>query len=119
VPSEQPARRFRDIVDNVGRIESYCQGLDEGRFLVDGKTIDAVERCLSRISEAAVKLGPTAEALCPDQPWLDIRHFGNQLRHGYDAIDGHRIWRTVVHDLPPLKAACLDALARLGPGQTP
>ena len=44
--------------------------------------------------------------MCPDQPWPDIRNFGNMLRHGYDLIDGHRVWHTVANDLPPLKAAC-------------
>ena len=117
MPSERPVRRVRDIVENIERIESYVQGLDQDGFQADGKTVDAVERCLSRISEAAVKLGPTAEATCPDQPWPDIRNFGNTLRHGYDLIDGHRVWRTIADDLPPLKAACTNALARLGSGR--
>ena len=56
MPSERPARRLRDVVANIERIKCYCAGLD------------AVERCLARISEAAVKLGPTAEAVCPGQP---------------------------------------------------
>ncbi|MCB1883258.1 MAG: hypothetical protein KDG89_04550 [Geminicoccaceae bacterium] len=34
-------------------------------FVGDEKTVDAVERCLSRISEAAVKLGAEAERRCP------------------------------------------------------
>ena len=59
-----------------------------------------------------------AESMCPDQPWPDIRNFGNALRHGYDLIDGHRVWHTVANDLPPLKAACQDALARLPPDRS-
>ena len=35
--------------------------------------------------------------------------------HGYDMIDLRRVWRTVVVDLPPFKAACLETLARLTP----
>lgn len=112
MPSERPARRLRDIVANIERIEGYCAGLDAASFAADPKTYDAVERCLARISEAAVKLGPAVEAMCPDQPWGDIRGLGNHLRHGYDLVDPRRLWRTVVLELPALKAACVDALGR-------
>ncbi len=60
VSSENPRRRFQDIVENIDRIEQYVLGLDCAAFLADRKTIDAVERCLARVSEAAVKLGPEA-----------------------------------------------------------
>ncbi len=115
MPSKQATRRFRDIVTDIERIERYCRSFDFARFKDDEKTTDAVERCLARISEAAVKLGDEAQALCPGQPWPDIRGLGNHLRHGYDMIDLRRVWRTVVVDLPPLKAACLETLARLTP----
>ena len=48
----------------------------EQDFLADAKTLDAVERCLARISEAAIKLGADAERLCPQIPWRDIRGIG-------------------------------------------
>lgn len=115
MPSRQTKRRFQDIVTNITRIERYCRGFDFARFAGDEKTVDAVERCLARICEAAVKLGDEAPTLCPSQPWADIRGLGNHLRHGHDMIDSRRIWRTVVVDLPPLKAACLETLARLAP----
>lgn len=115
MPSRQAARRFQDIVTSIERIERYCHGLDFPQFTADERTVDAVERCLARISEAAAKLGDEAQTLCPGQPWPDIRGLGNHLRHGYDLVDLRRIWRTVVVDLPPLKAACLGTLARLAP----
>ena len=117
VSSSRPARRLREIVTNIERIERYCVGLDAKRFSGEDKTVDAVERCLARISEAAVKLGREAEDLCPDQPWADIRGLGNHLRHGYDLIDPRRLWRTVIVDLPPLKTACFVALARINPAR--
>jgi uncharacterized protein with HEPN domain len=86
VSSERPARRLRGIVANIERIEGYCAGLDANSFAVDTKAFDAVERCLARISESAVKLGPTSEVVCPGQPWSDIRGLGNDLRHGYDLV---------------------------------
>jgi hypothetical protein len=35
------------------------------------------------------------------------------LRHDYQSIDVVRIWLLIERDLPPLKAACRDALRRL------
>jgi len=38
--------------------------------------MDAVERCLERICEGAVRLGRKATELMPDQPWAGIRAWG-------------------------------------------
>lgn len=81
MPSSDPARRFRDIVENIDRIESYLDGYDLARFTQDPRTIDAVERCMQRITEAAIKLQPRAADLLPEQDWDAMRGFGNALRH--------------------------------------
>jgi uncharacterized protein with HEPN domain len=113
LPSEKPARRLEDIVDNVRAIQLYVAGMDLTAFERDQKTYDAVERCLERISEAAAKLGDLALVLVPGQPWQEIRALGNRLRHEYDAIREDRLWDIVQIDLSPLCAACEDALRRL------
>jgi uncharacterized protein with HEPN domain len=113
LPSEKPARRLEDIIENVLAIERYVAGMDLAAFEDDQKTCDAVERCLQRISEAAAKLGELAQALMPDQPWQEIRALGNRLRHEYDLIGAGRLWDIVEADLPGLRAACEGALQRL------
>jgi len=119
VPSERPAGRLQDIIENAQAIERYITGMDLAAFEEDQKACDAVERCLERISEAAAKLGDQAPALMPDQPWQKIRALGNRLRHEYDAIRQDRLWDIVQIDLPALRAACEDALRRLRAGQDP
>jgi uncharacterized protein with HEPN domain len=113
VPTKRPAVRIPDILDNIGRIRSHTAGLTEAAFINDLKTQDAVERCLGRISEAAVKLGEAAERLAPSVRWDEIRAFGNRLRHCYDTIRPSRIWLIVRDDLDSLEAACQSALAKL------
>ena len=54
MPFDPLPERFEDILENIERIERYTAGMGEAQFVGDSKTIDAVERCLSRISEAAV-----------------------------------------------------------------
>lgn len=116
---DDPIERFRDIVANIERIEHYTDGMSYEIFQKDLRTRDAVERCLSRISEAAVKLdrmSNIAAELCPTVPWADIRGIGNHLRHAYDAVDTDEIWNVVERDLAPLKAAVLSAIAKSGRG---
>ena len=76
MPSSNPIDRFNDIIDNVDAIASYTAGMTREQFLGDRTTYDATERCLSRISEAATKLGLLAEEFAPDQPRNDIRGIG-------------------------------------------
>jgi len=91
-------------------IEGFISGMDFAAFRQDPKTVAAVERKLLVISEAAVRLGERAVALCPGQPWHEIRATGNWLRHAYERIDLETVWRTIKDDLPPLKAAAVRAL---------
>lgn len=116
MPSEKPALRLEDILENAQAVLRYTAGMDLKAFEEDRKTCDAVERCLERISEGAAKLGDLAPALMPDQPWQKIRALGNRLRHDYDAIREDRLWDIVQVDLPALCTACADALRRLREG---
>jgi uncharacterized protein with HEPN domain len=114
VPSKHdPAECLADILDNIARIDSYVTGLDQASFGQDGRTRDAVERCLERICEAAFRLGDHAERLMPGQPWADIRGMGNRLRHAYDQISLDVIWNSIREDLPGLAADARLALSRL------
>jgi uncharacterized protein with HEPN domain len=92
LPSEIPARRLQDIIENAQAILRYTAGMDLETFEKDRKTYDAVERCLERISEGAARLGDQATAMMPDQPWQKIRSLGNRLRHEYDAIREDRLF---------------------------
>jgi len=91
VPSKNAERRLTDIVENAAAIASYIDGLDAKTFSKERMRRDAVERCLQRVSEAAVKLGSDAERLIPSQRWKQIRSLGNVLRHGYDIVSAEEI----------------------------
>ncbi len=113
MPSRNPALRFEDILENISRIERYAAGMDILDVAADSMRADAIERCLARISEAAVKLGKDAERLCPEIPCRDIRGLGNRLRHEYTTVDLTRIMLVVEKDLAGLKESCREALRRI------
>lgn len=104
--------RLRDIVENIERIQDYIRGLDLAGFLESRITIDAVERCLSRISEAAVKIGPVAENILPSHDWRGIRGIGNRLRHEYDIITDPANWAIATKRLPELHTDIVTFLSR-------
>lgn len=109
--TERQRLRIEHIVENAERIASYVVGLDYAGFAADSKTIDAVERCLARITEAAIRIGgETMASIAPDVPTHIYRGFGNALRHDYDQIDTHTIWQTSTSDVPTLREACERAL---------
>lgn len=87
--------------------------MNEKAFVANDLVADAVERCLSRISEAAKKLGRSAETLMPDEPWPKIRGLGNLLRHEYDIILRSVLWEIISDNLPSLRGACRKALSDL------
>ena len=110
--SDQPAYRVQDILDNIEKIESYVGDLDLGQFSADPMRVDAVERCLQRLTEAAIKLGEAQMSeIAPTIPFHILRGFGNVLRHDYDGIDDQLIFDTVSRDLPGLKQACITYLS--------
>jgi uncharacterized protein with HEPN domain len=109
-------RRIEDILAAITAIEDYVlrAGGIEQLLQIENEFHDAVERRLSIISEAAVKLGAWAEQMEPDIPWSGIRGLGNALRHNYDAVLDDVIRAVVTIRLPALKTACLRVRQRLG-----
>lgn len=72
---------------------------------------DAVERCIERITETTIRMGPDRmREIAPDLPTHKVRGLGNRLRHQYELIEPRIIWDTVVDELPGLRAACERAL---------
>jgi uncharacterized protein with HEPN domain len=113
MPSEDPAQRFDDIIENIRRINSYIKAMDEAAFIKDGKTIDAVERCFERIAEAARKLGQAYDADYPELNLPALRKFGSALRHDYNAIQPTLLWGFICQRLGPLDKMARIELAKL------
>ena len=101
---------FQDILESIGNIDKFLAGMDYEAYRTDRKTRSAVERELQIITEAAIRLGPDAETLCPGPDWKGFRGMGNILRHEYHRVDGEIVWDTVKAELPPLREAILKAL---------
>lgn len=113
MPSSRPKARFEDIILYIERIMFYVDDHDQESFTKDIRTVDAVERCIERMTEASIKLQPLASELFPQQNWKAMRDMGNVLRHEYDSIDSTEIWRIVLDCLPSLLKDCRSAVAMI------
>jgi len=113
MPSNDPARRFQDILDNIDRIRRYLRGVSYEQFTAESEKYDAVAYCFLRLSEAASKLGTHAETLEPGIDWGQIRGLGNRLRHTYDGLDPRILWMAVENKFPELEQACRRALHQI------
>jgi uncharacterized protein with HEPN domain len=111
LPTERPAQRIHDILENIASVEMYTRDLSGKTFSENRMAVDAVERCLERIAEAARKLGHQFDSIMPDNVDLHaVRQFGSVLRHDYDTVDTGIIWNVVETELPKLKTV-FEALA--------
>lgn len=117
MPSDDPARRLDDILENITRIRTYTEGMNEADFLSDGKTVDATERCLERIAEAARNLGGRFDADYPALNFPALRRFGSALRHDYDSIQPALLWGFIRDRLDSLEAMARSEIDKL-PGKT-
>ena len=91
------------ILDSIGLIEKYVEGLSFEEFAGDQKTIDAVIRNLEIIGEASSKLPRDFREKYPDVPWRSIIGLRNILIHNYMGVDVEAVWGNIKKDIPLLK----------------
>ena len=115
--SKDPTQRLDDIIDNICRIHTYVEGMDEVTFTGDNKTIDAVERCFERIAEAARKLGEGYDGAYPELNLHALRQFGSALRHDYDSIQPTLLWGFICDRLDPLEEMARFEKGKLEEGE--
>ena len=101
--------RITHILDAVGRIRQYTDGLSREDFSADQKTIDAVTRNFEIIGEAARNVPAEIQKQYPDIPWSLMIGMRNLLAHDYEIVDATTLWQTIQDDLP----AIIQPLKRL------
>ena len=104
---------LKHILECVRRIEEdTCEGRE--KFLASHTLQDAVLRNLQTLSDSAMLISEALKCRRPEIEWRRIAAFRNVLVHNYLGIDLDRIWEIVERDVPPLKQAVADLLARTG-----
>ncbi len=91
------------ILEAIKKIETYLTDKSSADLEQDYMMQDAVIRNLSIIGEAANNLSEQFIAAHPEIDWRQVVGMRNRLIHDYFGVDLDTVWKTVTHDLPPLK----------------
>ena len=94
--------RLEDILDAIGKIQAYVDGMDFKQFKADSRTVDAIVRNITIIGEAARHVPEGIVNRYKDIPWLEMQDIRNVVVHEYFGISLDILWETIQHDLPPL-----------------
>jgi uncharacterized protein with HEPN domain len=96
------------IIEAVGKIRTYTEGLTLEAFKADMLRQDGVIRELQVIGEAARMISEKTKQAHPDVPWYQIVGMRNRLIHEYFGVDLDAVWKTVTQDLRVLVDKCDD-----------
>ena len=78
---------LEDILECIGKIEKYIEGMEFEDFESDSKTIDAVVRNLEVIGEASKNIPENVKAKYPNVYWKGVVGLRNRIIHEYFGVD--------------------------------
>lgn len=110
--SKADADYLKDMLRYLDLAEQFAQGYGYDDLRKDERTLFAVIRSLEIISEVSRRLSDELKARHPGIPWRQMAAAGNFYRHNYEDVTSLRVWKTLREDLPPLRAAIEEELAR-------
>ena len=94
---------INDILEYMERAKSHIKGLKFEQFLKDGKTCDAVIRCIEVIGEATKNIPEEIRNKYASIPWRDIAGMRDKIIHGYFKVDFETVWLVVKKEIPRVK----------------
>ncbi len=100
--------RLQDILNAIDEIDGYLESPGYDAYERDQKTRRAVERCVEIISEASRHIPLELTDKFPNVPWAEMRAIGNFLRHDYQRVADHVIWRTATKHLLSLREVIVE-----------
>jgi len=107
---------IKDILEAITAIEGYTRGMDERKFLRDGKTQNAVAWNVLIIGEATKKVPRAIKDHYPDIPWSDMAKMRDRIAHTYFGVSYEIVWAVVRKELPELKRMINKVLEELKGG---
>ena len=107
--------RLKDILDAIDDAAEILGGADFGGYQRDVAKRRGTERCIEIVSEAARHIPVSMTDQHPHIPWAEVHAIGNKIRHDYQSLSDHVIWRTAAQSLPELRLVVAAMLGAIDP----
>jgi uncharacterized protein with HEPN domain len=104
---------LEDIIECIGKILTYINGMKYEEFLKDSKTREAVYRNFEVMGEAANRMPEEFKEDRSEIEWYKIIATRNRIIHSYDEIDDMIIWNIIQNTLPELKTKLEELLKKV------
>ncbi|MEN6442400.1 MAG: DUF86 domain-containing protein [Methanoregula sp.] len=108
--ARSPALYLSEILASMEKIERYVAGISYEEFIRREQLIDAVERNVEKIGEAAAAIPDEVRDRHPEVPWKTIVGLRNKVIHHYFAVDQEVIWQIVTKNIPATKGKIAEIL---------
>mgnify|MGYP006275348891 CR=1 FL=1 len=112
-----PLEYLKHILDELCYLEETSQIISEEEFSKDATYQRAFARSFEIIGEATKQLNEEFRRRDPKIPWSYMAKMRDKLIHHYFGIDYQMVWRTVVEDVPELKASVQMIVEEAQPGE--
>lgn len=99
-----------EILASMDKIERYIAGVSYEEFIQSEQLVDAVERNIEKIGEAAAAIPDAIRDRHPDVPWKTIVGLRNKVIHHYFAVDHEVIWQIATKNIPATKGKIAEIL---------
>jgi len=93
---------LEDILDAIGKVAQFIQGMTYEHFAQDAKTVFAVIHALGIIGEATKKVPSSVRESYTEVPWRAMAGMRDKLIHDYFGMNLVVVWKTASEDLPSL-----------------
>lgn len=102
-----------DMLEALGLIQDFTQGMSFDDFQGDAKTVSAVVRQLEIVGEVARILPPDIREAYPEIPWEKIKGLRNRVIHEYFDVSLSIVWTIITTELKPLEERLNAILSQL------
>lgn len=105
-----PMLYLSEMVASMEKIERYMTGVSYEDFLKQEQLLDAIERNIEKIGEAASAVPDEIRIHHPEVPWKTIVGLRNKVIHHYFGVDYEVIYQIATKNIPETKDKIAEIL---------